>query len=117
MPDFKKGYAGKVHHFAEEMKEACRKSKVDRRELAQRESKVKEWQLKVQLLADDSENVAQIQPQVNVKDEALTASRVAASQSTKALDARSRTHATLQLELDALHATGEHREGILRDFV
>lgn len=47
----------------------------------------------------------------------LTAAHVAAPRSTKKLDAMNGVYALLKSKLDVLHAAGERREGVLRNFV
>lgn len=89
------------------MKEAGQKSDVDRRELSERDEKIEELELRVQLLADGLENVTRIQSKVTSKDVKVTATPVALLPSSKALDVMTQAHASLQSGLDALHAAGE----------
>lgn len=53
----KKGYMDLVRQFSREAVEACQKSGVDRRKLAERDKKIDELRLKLQLLVDDSPKV------------------------------------------------------------
>lgn len=91
----KKRYVDLVQQLAVKVKDTRWKSEVDRSELAERHGKIEKLRLKVQLFADDFENVARIQAQVTAKDVELTASRVAASPSARLLDEITRTHASL----------------------
>lgn len=67
-------------------------------------------------MPDCSERVTRLQSLVTSKEVKLTASVVATSQLTTALDNRACSHASLQSELDALRAAGKRREGVLRVF-
>lgn len=98
------------------MGDACQKAENHRQMLADRDAKINELSPKVQLLAYGTENVASFQAQVAAWDVVLTAMRVTALPSTRALRAIVRNHASLQLELDALHTSEAQRVGVMLDF-
>lgn len=87
------------------------------RKLSERDTKIKELNLKVQLLVDDSANVQRVQAEVTARDVALIAMLVAASRSTKTLEVMTRVYVSLRSELDVLDASGRCPEPALRDFV
>lgn len=97
VPISEKGHVDVVYQLAREVRKSLLKSEVDRRELADRDGKIEELNLKVQLLADDSENVAWLKTQGTAKEAEFIASPVAPSRLTKAQDAKIRTYASLQL--------------------
>lgn len=117
LPVLKKGYIDLVYRSAREMKKARWKSAMDRCELTKQDEKIEELNLKVQLSADERENVARIQGQVTTKNVELTPSPVVGLRSSKTQDAKSRAHASLQSDLKALHAAGERQKDVFRDFV
>lgn len=107
VPVLKKSYVCLVQQLASKVKEAHQESKVDQRELVERDGKIEALSLKVQRLAGGSENSARLQSQVTTKYMEATVARVGALLSAKALDAMTRAHALLQSEVDVLHATRE----------
>lgn len=76
--------------------------------LAERDTKTEELNLKVQLLADDSENVAKLQAQVMARDVALPAKHVGKSPSTKALKTMTLNHVSLRSKLNTLQTAEKH---------
>lgn len=71
--------------------------------LTELDEKVNKFNLKVQLLVHNSEEVAQLQTQVLFQDVEWTAIRMTTTRSTRASEAITRTYASLWTELDALH--------------
>lgn len=61
VPVSKRGYVDLVQQLPLEVKKARRKFEFARRELVERHGKIKELNLKVQMLAHDSETLARIQ--------------------------------------------------------
>lgn len=61
--------------------------------------------------------VGSLLAQLAAKDVELTGIRVAASHITKVLDAMTRNHGVISLELDSLHEAGHYREGVSPDLV
>lgn len=53
---------------------------------------------------------------MTARDTELAATRVGPWRSIKALDATTRSHASFRSELNALHATAERLDRVLRDF-
>lgn len=82
----------------------------------ERDRKIEEFYLRVQLLAGDSKMVPRLQVQVTARDAELNAIRVLSLQSSKPSEAMTRAHESLQSKVDAFHSAGELWEGVLRDF-
>lgn len=61
--------------------------------------------------------MARLQAHVIYKGMELTAARLPASRSSKALVAITLIYVSLRSELDAMHAAGDHLDVVLRDFV
>lgn len=81
--------------MAGEVRDTRHMSEVDRRKIAERDGKIKVLSLKVQMLADEPQKIAVLQAQVTAPNVELTAKRVAASRSTKALEAMTRDQVPL----------------------
>lgn len=69
------------------MKDDHQKSEIYRRKVAERDKMSEELNLKVQLLADDSYQMARLQALLTARDMEMTAMRMVASRSTKGLPA------------------------------
>lgn len=68
VPVSKTEYVDLVQRLAGEVKDARQKSEADERKLAERDTKNEELNLKVQLLADDSEKIARFQAKVTTRN-------------------------------------------------
>lgn len=99
------------------MEDARQKSKTETRELLERNDKIKELNLKLQVLADDSEKDATLQAQITAGNVELIVMHVSALQSTKAMEPMNWSEESLPSKVDAPHSAGGHREGMLRGFV
>lgn len=99
---FKRSYVDLDKQFDGEGTDARQKSKVGWGEGAGRYKNVEKIILKIQLLANVSENLASLQAQVSAREVKPITMRMAASSLAESLEAMARVHASLQLKLDAL---------------
>lgn len=99
------------------MKKTLQNSEADRRKLPECDDKIDETNLKVQLLADDCEKTAWLQTRVTSRELGVTAMSVTASRSVQALNAMTRNHTVLRLELRSQHRAGKCRKESIRAFV
>lgn len=89
----KNGNVDLVEQLDRVVEKARLRSEVESPELVERNGKIEELDLKVQLLADDLKKVEQLQAQVTAKFVKLTTVRVTLPLSIEALDTMTAAHA------------------------